>query len=166
MIFWWIALFAFFNHILIYTQILIKILIYRHSHPKNLNFLKRLFIPDVFWLPSILGPVFDLMILVHNESFPSSKNHQLIFVSLQLLYLVALIASRVRHLLFSCDYYLQIFQGVRAVWDWGRAEWHLKFPPNKEQWSAILSAVACLISLLSVFGQLAILWLILYFPGH
>jgi hypothetical protein len=156
MIFWWIALFAFFNHLLIYTQLVIKILLNRLSRPsrqvkKNL---KRLLIPDVFWLPSILGPGFDLMILAHNESFISPQYHQLIFVSLQLLYLAALTASRVRHLLFSSDHYLQIFQVVRAVWDWDRAEWHSKFhPSNRRQWKPILSvatsAVVCLISLLS-----------------
>jgi hypothetical protein len=156
MIFWWIALFAFFNHLLIYTQLLIKILLYRLSRSSHLvrKKLKRLLIPDVFWLPSILGPGFDLMILVHIEPFTSPQYRQLIFVSLQLLYLAALMASRVRHLLFSSDYYLQIFQVVRAVWDWNRAEWHSKFhPSNRRQWRAILSvvmsAVVCLISLLS-----------------
>jgi hypothetical protein len=50
------------------------------------------------------------MILVHNESFTSPQHRQLIFVSLQLLYLAGPMASRVRDLLFSSDYCLQIFQ--------------------------------------------------------
>jgi hypothetical protein len=154
MIFWWTALVAFFNHLLIYTQLLIKILLNRLSRPSHQIRMKRLLIPDVFWLPSILGPGFDLMILVHNESFTSPQHHQLIFVSLQLLYLFALVASRVRHLLFSSDYYLQIFQTVRVAWDWNRAEWHSRFHPSgRRQWrdivSVVMLAVVCLISLLS-----------------
>lgn len=154
MIFWWIALFAFFNHLLIYTRLFIKISLNRLNRPSHRVSMKRLLIPDVFWLLSIPGPGFDLMILVHNESFTSPQHRQLIFVSLQLLYLFALVASRVRHLLFSSDYYLQIFQVVPLVRDWDRAEWHSRFhPSNRRQWRAILSvvmpAVVCLISLLS-----------------
>jgi hypothetical protein len=107
MIFWWIAFFAFFNHLLIYTQLLIKILVNRFNRPSPQisRSLKRLLIPDVFWLPSVPGIGFDLWILVHNESFTSLQHYQWIFVSLQLLYFVALMASRVRHFLFANDYY-------------------------------------------------------------
>jgi hypothetical protein len=111
MIFWSIALLAFFNYLLIYTQLLLKILVNRLNRPSHQirKNLKRLLIPDVFWLPSIPGIGFHVSILVHNESFASLQHDQLVFVSLQLLYLIALMASRVRHLLFSNDYDLQIF---------------------------------------------------------
>jgi len=99
------ALFAFFNHLLVYTQLLVRILLNRLNRPSCQVRMKRLLIPDVFWLLSILGPGFDLMILVRNESFTSPQHRQLIFVSLQLLYLFALVASRVRHLLLLSDYY-------------------------------------------------------------
>jgi hypothetical protein len=111
MIFLCIALLASFNYLLIYTQLLLKILVNRLNRPSHQirKNLKRLLIPDVFWLPSIPGIGFDLSILAHNESSTSLQHDQMVFVSLQLLYLLALMASRVRHLLFPNDYDLQIF---------------------------------------------------------
>lgn len=89
------------NDVLLYTRVGVITWVYASKYlptGRNPPNLRRRLISDLFWLPSILGPGFYLSTLIQDD--PSLWYQQLIFVSLQWLYLEAFTASRVRLFLF------------------------------------------------------------------